>query len=296
MKRLAKIFVNLIAVMMVVVSCFALTACEDIEVLNVTVSVYDTEAKEYEEKTIKIDLYRHLAPKTVDAIIEAVNNGYYTDAVIYKFADTYSSQYMIGDLKYVDGAIVQNDIVAPKVKGEFEYNGVKGSNLTSTKGSIGLWRSWFESDDDYKTSSNARNSGRATWYMPSDGEISGFNGYFCVFAQLDLEDEDTLELYNDLSNLFSSSDYYEKHVIYYTEEGDYKYTDDDSYLNNGLKFNAVPNEDFPSNTEEIEGLFEAEGQQYVCYNYRTVTIPVSNKNVQTKKAVGAKIVSVTVGD
>ncbi len=292
MKRLTKIFVNLIAVLMVAMACLSLTACEDIKVLNVTFSIYDTTSKEFEEKTIKIDLYRHLAPKTVDAIIDAVNEGYYDDAIIYKFADTYSSQYMIGDLKYVDGEIVQNDIEMPQVKGEFEYNGVKGSNLTSTKGSIGLWRSWYESDNDYKTSSNARNSGRATWYVPSEGEISAYNGYFCVFAQLDLEDEDTLEVYNDLSNLFASADYYEKSVVYYTEEGDYEYTSDDMVKNNGLKFNAIKSADFVK--DDIEDLFETEGQEYVCYNYRTITVPFANKSVETKKAIGAKIVSVVV--
>lgn len=288
MKRLSKIFINIVAVLMLVVATFSLTACEDIKVLNVTVSVYDTTSKSYEEKTIKVDLYRHLAPKTVDAVIDAVKAGYYNDTMIYRFYDNYSNQYMIGDLKYVDGEIKQN-VDMPKVKGEFEYNGVKGSNLTSSKGSIGIWRSWFAEDKDYKTSSTARDSGRAVWYMP-DGDISGYNGYFSVFAQLNLEDKDTLELFTDLSSLFGSTDYYETYTVYYT--GTENYTTDDNVKNNGLTYNIVKSTDFVE--ADIEDLFKAKGGQYVCYNHYTIKVPVSNKTVETKKALGAKIVSIEV--
>ena len=76
MKRFSKILVNILAAIMVVVSCSFLVACEDIKVLEVKVNVYNTTDKVMEEKTLTVDLYRHLAPTTVDTIAKYAEEGY----------------------------------------------------------------------------------------------------------------------------------------------------------------------------------------------------------------------------
>ena len=83
MKRFKKIFINLLAVLMIGVACFGLMACEDIRTIEVTVSVYNADDSTMVEKVIKVDMYRHLAPNTVDKITEYVNEGYYNDAMFH---------------------------------------------------------------------------------------------------------------------------------------------------------------------------------------------------------------------
>jgi len=78
MKKFIKKLVNALAVIMVCVFCFSFVACgEDLKRVEVTFSIYNASEEKLEDKTLSIDLYRHLAPKTVDSILENINNGYY---------------------------------------------------------------------------------------------------------------------------------------------------------------------------------------------------------------------------
>ena len=154
MKRIKKLFVGLMAMIMTCVCTFSLAGCvEDIKKLELNIQVYDySTTNEMEDYTISIDLYRHLAPKTVDAIIEYVNDGYYNDAIFYKM-DDYTKQIMVGDLLDKDG--IEQNAIKPEIEGEFEAGGTIGSNLTNKKGALGLWRSWYEVDGDYDNNNNA---------------------------------------------------------------------------------------------------------------------------------------------
>ena len=197
MKRFKRIIVNIMALLLVVVSCAGLTACnKDIRTMTLTISVYnyDEDAPKFETVKLTVDLYGHLAPKTVDAINEYVNDGYYNNTAIYKLTDG-SFGFMVGDIKIENDELKPN-AVKPEIKGEFEKGGTVGSNLVAKKGSIGLFRSWYaEYDKTYSVNDFAMHSGRATWFMPTaDSEISSYTGWFCIFAQFDLEDEDELEL------------------------------------------------------------------------------------------------------
>ncbi len=280
MKRLKKLFVSIVALAMLVCACFSLTACADIKTVEITVSVVDTSTSTLQDKTLKVDLYRHLAPKTVDKMVEYINAGYYNDAVFYHI----ENKVLMGDLAYENGKFVQKEI-KPAIYGEFDRNGTVGSNLLNKEGSIGLWRTWT-ADTAHTTNTSAFDSGRATWFMPTT-DITNYNDYFCVFAQINLEDETNKATWEAISDLFSSETTYEKYTIYYTGSYDAEKVNE----NYGLTFNCVPSADF--NADEIDNLFVAEGEQLVAYNKTEIRAPFFTTSSGTK-LLGAKITKAIV--
>ncbi len=270
MKRTYKLFINLLAIMMCIVCCFSFVGCrEDIKTIELQISVYDyDDDKEYEDVTLTVELYRHLAPQTVDAIIKYVEEGYYDNAIFYKDA-SYSSQIMLGDL-LIDGEDLAQNAIKPQLEGEFEKGAVTGSNLVNNKGYIGLWRTWCAQDNQNAkyAASNGFNSGRATWYIPTAENVE-FNGYFCVFATIDLEDEANTDALSYISEAVDNNA--EQYVIYYTGEYDATKVNE----NYGLTFNSMLKSEFDKlSSDEIEELeiFEAEGSEYVEYNQKTISV------------------------
>lgn len=272
MKKLTKIFVNLLAVLMLSFACISLTACEDIKKLKVTVEVYDYEAKEAVEQTFNINLYRHLAPNTVDSVIANVKEGYYNDCLLY-ISDDWNAQIMFGDYK-MQGENVVFNTVKPQIKGEFTKGGTtQGSNLINAKGYVGLWHSWLAIDNEGEagyTATNSAHTGRTTIYMPTK-TISAYNGYFCVFGEYDIADEDIQELFDLISEALTNSENYTLYTVYYKGEYDKAKAD----TNYGLTGYCVKSEDF---TEE--DVFEAEFGQLVEYNKHEIRI--SNQTVKIK--------------
>lgn len=292
MNSIKKILVNIIAALLLVVSCFAMTACtgEDIVQVELTVSVYnygedledDTDDEGVEPVKLTVDLYRHLAPNTVDQILKYVKAGYYNNTVFYQIdggENNFPNQIMLGDLKADANGVTQNDIM-PTIEGEFEKGGTTGSNLTSKEGSIGLWRSWYDYEDlKYTAQNGAVHSGRATWFMPTSTQ-SVYNGCFCFFGQFDTSSE----AYELIKTAVTHSSNIEEYVIYYTGEYDKNGVDN----NNGLTFNCVPVDDYDA--ENIDGLFEVENDyELVCYNPYTVQIPVDVKGNVTAIVTGVKV-------
>ena len=276
MRKIKTTFLLIMALIMSMVCSIGLTGCiEDIKKLELNIEIYDYEEKtDIEEYTMTIDLYRHLAPKTVDAIVKYVGEGYYDGAIFYKMT-AHSSQYMLGDLLFSESATETQGIVKNDVKpGEFEYGGTVGSNLVNKKGSIGLWRSWYALDGGYQNNRNATDTGSATWYMPTSS-IASYDKYFCVFAQYDVNSDANEETLTALSTAFLA-DNCENYVIYYTGEYD------------NLTFNCVRESKF--NKDAIEDLFVAEGTELACYNYYTISVPVTANGVIGAKIVSAKIV------
>ncbi len=267
MKRLSKIFITLFAIVMLGVASFSFGCTQKITKLTINLKVYNYETTaQMKDHTITADLYNDLAPNTVKTISEYANDGFYNNAIFYKIVGE-SSAYNVGDLFLdADGNIVQK--VKPQITGEFANNNVVGSNLTNKLGSIGLWRSWYESDDNvYRTSSDARDSGRATMYMPTGG-IAGYDGYFCVFATFDPTETANKSAVDALSLAFSTSNY-EEYVVYYT--GDYDKTKADE--NYGLTFHCVTEEQFEEVDEDT--IFDPEGAQLECYGKYTIQVPVN---------------------
>lgn len=277
MKSLKKIFINIMAITMLLIATFSFSACakEEIITLQVKIGAYDTSASAMftEDLTLTIDLYRHLAPKTVDKIVEYVKDtdgNYYNNAIFY--TEDNGKTISVGDLKLIENEIIQT--IKPEIYGEFKTNGTIGSNLKNIKGAVGLLRSTFESDSSLASSSDARDSGRATWYIPTES-ISSYDGFTCIFGKIDFSNEDNTTAFEAIDAILGDSSYYENHVIYYTGE----YDENDTEGNHGLEFHIVAktvwNEGFDISKNQFNGqdVFEAEGQQLKSYNYRTVRLP-----------------------
>ena len=287
MKRLTRVFFTLLAVIIACACTFTIVGCnkEDIRRvrLNIAIYNYDEDNPAVENYTMDIDLYGHFAPKTVDAIEKYVKGKYYNDTVFYKL-DSYSSQIMVGDLKF-DSAKVENlgfylNAEKPKLDGEFTKGGVV-SNLKVKKGSIGLWRSWYAQDGSY-TYANATDSGRATWFIPTSS-ISAYDDNFCVFAQFDVNASNNKKTLTALNNAMSSENYAEYEIYYTGDVGE-----DNDYSK--LTFNCVLEEEFDE--DAIENLFTPEDDQLMSYAHYTVNVPVYTEGTET--FIAAKIVSAKI--
>lgn len=281
MIKIKKLFTLMAALLMAVVCTVSFSGCYRIKEMQLTLSVYDYTNHKYVEQTMDIDLYSRLAPQTVDAIISYAKEGYYDNAILYKIGN-HASQIMVGDYNY-DGEVLSQKEAKPTITGEFTYGGLKvegGSPLKAKKGSIGLWRSWYEQDGSHRGRS-ATDSGSATMFMPTQ-DLSEYDGYFCIFAQIDLEDSQTEKAFNAITTAFDNTEALASYVVYYT--GEY---DKNAELNHGLTFNYLPSEDFDE--DEIENLFVAKDNQLVCYNYHTVSIPVAPNGQPAVKILSAKI-------
>ena len=282
MNKLKRFFITAVALLLSLVCVFGLTACgEDIDEVNVGISMYNFEDGEMQDYSFEIELYRHLAPKTVDAISKYLKDGYYNGAVFYKYKD-YKNQIMVGDLKYDPNLSTNEGFYLdkkPNIEGEFKYGGTIGSNLKNQKGSIGLWRTWAAQDLSFNQGSTGMDTGSATWFIPNY-PMGTYDDYFCVFAQYDVEDAENKEMLDDLNKIFEDSNY-QSYVIYYTGE----------YLTNGegLTFHCVKADKF--NKDNIENLFVAEenSSQYVCYNHYEIQVPMTSDGT-----IAAQITSASV--
>lgn len=280
MKKISKIFVRMLALVLMITACLSFVACKDIKEVKLAVSYYDHSSSQEKEIEFSVDFYRDFAPETVDAMLSYIKDGYYDGCIFYKTAAE-SNVLKVGDLKMVDGQIVKNDI-KPTIDGEFEHGKVKGSNLQNKKGSIGLWRSWTAHDGTYSTSTST-DTGRSTWFMPlTESPISNYEGWFCVFAQIDLEASGANDAFSAIDTLFNDETYFDEYVIYYTGEYDESKADQDY----GLEFHCELAEEFDEETT----VFEAEGNQLVCYNKATIRVA----RVPDTDKVGAVIKSVKV--
>lgn len=279
MKRLIKVFANLTVAVLACMACFCLTACEDLRTIEITFEVYNTAENVVEEKTLSVTMYRHLAPETVDAITGYAKDGYYDGAVIYQNT-SYSSQIMLGSIISKDGELTFNEI-KPEIKGEFKRGGTVGSDLTNVRGSVGLWRTWTVNENGYKTNGSTT-TGRAEWFMPTSS-LSNYNGEFCVFAKIDLDDETNSDTFTDITTYVGGSNR-TSYTVYYTGEYDETKVND----NFGLTGHIVKTSDY----EEPEDLFTAEGNQYVEYNKKTINVPTYEKANVTNFGVVVKSVKV----
>ena len=294
MNKIKKILINVVAVLMLAISCFSFAGCkEDITQIKLNITVYNYEQTEegldkgFEDVTLTIDLYGHFAPKTVENILKYVKQGYYNQTVFYKL-NTFSSQIMLGDYLLDGSSIKDQEKIMPTVQGEFERGGVSGSNLLPKKGSIGLWRTWYNYDGSYNVCNDSMNSGRATWFLPtseSEAALSTYTGWFCIFAQIDLENEDNANALNLIQDAFSSSRT-ETYVIYYTGEYDEAQADN----NHGLTKHIVHEEDFV--LSEVPDIFAASDEELACYNRHNISVPVVEIEEETKVSVVVKSASV----
>ena len=280
MNKLKRVFITMVALVLSCVCMLGLTACseEDIVEAKFNIGIYNYTENQMDSFALDVDLYGHLAPKTVKAISKYIKNGYYDNTFFYKLS-AYENQFMIGDLKY-DPNLQENEGFylneeMPVVEGEFKHGGTTGSNLKHKSGSIGLWRTWSAQDVSYSMGRTGTDTGRATLFMPT-ARMQSYDDYFCVFGMYDPDDSDNEETLLALTSSFDA-DSYEEFVIYYTGE----------YGN--LTFNCVKKSNFVES--EIDNLFKAEegSAQLVCYNHYTIKVPMTDQGEVAAKIVSAKI-------
>lgn len=304
MKRFAKKLFSILISLVLLVCCFSFVACEDIKKIEVTFSVYNGETEELEDKSFTIKLYRHLAPKTVDSILNNVKNkSYYDGVAVYvisgvektkgdvNFADgSYKSVLMMGDLIYneQESTFTQNPIEVDFVHGEFKANGVEGSNLECEAGSVGLWRD-KRANDVYSDNFRA-NTGKATWFMPTNEGLSHYKDYYCVFGTFDINKESVSKDWDLISTSATSSDLQKEFVIYYTGE----YSKDDSLKNNGLQFNCVPFEEYEEMNKDGVFMPDPDPDEDQSYSYYPTKISLStySKEGVVKPAITLKSVKI----
>ncbi len=277
MKRIIRLMVNVLAVAMLFATCMGLVGCANDKVqVELKLAIYNSETHANEDATLTVTLHRDLATETVDAIVSYIEEGYYNDAIFYGLDD---NKIMVGDLKMgADGKIYQNT-VKPTLKPEFENGAVKGSDLKVESGSIALWRSWSVKDG-YSTSASM-DTGRATFFLPTTN-LTSYDGWFCVFATIDLEDATNKEAIDGLkSAVLTNSQTYE---VYYTLADGAEYDAEKDEENNGLTFNCA--EEVPEGVEP----FEPEGEQYECYKQHQIKLAKGAGNTCGAKIVSAKII------
>ena len=288
MKRFIKTICLILSVAMLFVTALSLAACEDIKTAEITVSVYDIENGKQVEKTFSVDLYRHLADETVDAISSYAKQGYYDGLPFYKFVGSNTSQIMTGDIKFDGGAVkLQDADYVKNIAGEYKAAGVVGSDLKNEEGALGLWRTWTANGAYSKNNDAANGSGRATVYMPTSA-ITGYDGYFCVFGKIDLEDDETKEAVSLIKAVFGNSDYTTSYTVYYTGE----------YGEQGEKlvYNCILTSEYNEKLEDDafkDSVFKAEGEQFVSFNSHEITVPMATVG-GVENTVTAKIVSVKI--
>ena len=269
---------------LLICTCFGFAGCsgEDIVKVELKISVFNNEDNEWydeEDTTLTIDLYRHLAPATVDAIVGYINEGYYDNAIFYGHEKD-DTKMFVGDLKMDEnGRIYQNEI-KPQIEGEFEHGGTTGSNLDVTKGNVALWRTWYE-QDGFSVSNN-QHTGRATWFLPVNN-IPTYQDWFCVYAVIDFSNETNANTWEYIKNAVMVSGNYETYELYYT--GEYQATGKED-ANYGLDFHCEKE----VLAEHKDGVFNAEGAEYVLYNQQTIRVAEGKLG----ENCGAKIVSAKV--
>ena len=311
-----KILTNLLAVLLLTLACVSMTGCkkEDIKTAKLNLQIYNYSANGFyaqDDVAMTIDLFGHLAPKTVEAISKYINEGYYNNAIFYQIEVSGVKQIMVGNLLVEGNSIVADadgnvniklNSIKPTLPGEFTNGGTIGSDLLNTKGSVGLWRDWYSSSD--YTYSTGVNTGRATWFM-LDAPQTKYDGCFCVFGQFNLEDTANSTAFSALQTIFSKSDNYEEYKVFYT--GEY----DESKPNCGLTFrcttkdyftklNNYTDEEKEALTEEekaMANIFNSKDEKYedmnCLYGFDSYTIRVP-KNKDGK--LGAVIKSASVTD
>ena len=239
MNKFKKIIIAALSLLMTFICTISFVGCgKDIREVDIKISIYNFSKSKYEDYSMDIELYGHLAPETVSQISKLIKSGYYDNTVFYKLQGR-EDQFMLGDLKYdpnsEDPTIQANcgfylNDEKPTIKGEFKQGGTTGSNLKNKLGSIGLWRTWTAQDSSFNEGSTGTDTGSATWFIPTRG-LSEYDDYFCVFAQYEY-DGDNEETIDALKDLFATTSRYQEFVIYYTGE----YGD--------LTFHCVKAEDF----------------------------------------------------
>ena len=161
--------------------------------------------------TIKMELYPEYAPNTVRNIIRLVENGFYTDKVVYgkdeicvyvgreddSVVPEVKASYMIDTIESGSDADYNYSIA-----GEFFLNGFDKNTLNHEKGTVTLLR------NDYGTglTEESYNSGNTQMAIMMNSDSAKLNGAYAAFGKI-IDGLDLVEkLYNEGEILTKDSD------------------------------------------------------------------------------------------
>lgn len=117
------------------------------------------------DKTINLELYPEMAPKSVANFVKLAKSGYYKGIIFHRIIKDFMIQ--TGGYRIVDGALEESRDV-PSIKGEFASNGFHTNTLKHELGVISMART---SVPDSASSQFFLCAGTATWL---DGEYAAF--------------------------------------------------------------------------------------------------------------------------
>lgn len=157
--------------------------------------------------TVKMELYQEYAPNTVANIIKLVENGYYTDKVIYGKDEIvlYMGVDSDGNEEVPQASLVNPDITAGSdedfsysISGEFSLNGFDQNTLCHEKGVVTLVRKNYGSS----LLEQGYNSGVSKLGVIMKDTAASLNGSYAAFGKI-TEGLELLENYCDTQDIIA---------------------------------------------------------------------------------------------
>lgn len=184
-----KFVLKLITVSLMAILMLSLVACtyraEGSVIQDVT---FNVSCQDKEDIKVTAKLYKTFAPKTCDAILNNVKNGYYNDTAL--VMDKYGDFLVLGSFNYADGNYVEKVYTGNTVKGEFKANG-RESKLTAKAGTLVLLR-----EPDTGKGNAKYDTGKASIAIILRETTMLSNEFYCVFGKIN---DEALESLTDLT-------------------------------------------------------------------------------------------------
>ena len=186
MKKLTKILFTLAVT---AVLMFSLTACKEVDKgskiqrMKIEIEFLDASGAVVDTQTAEAKLYLNFAPKTTEHFMKLAEEGFYDGVTVSHIADNWCE---FGAYTRNDGALVKKDYDYGKVEGEFKNNGLGGTRLTVTKGSLIMKRDYDVSDGSDTTPKYDTAQSSVIVMFNATDKFSVNN--YCVFGMIETED------------------------------------------------------------------------------------------------------------
>lgn len=216
MKRITR-HVSIIGLILVVLLSFFLTACETDSIdtpLSNWKSKYDMstfgildednpfcEIKLSTGDSIRLELYKNAAPKSVENFCKLANNGFYDGIVFHRIIAGFMIQ--TGGFELKQNAIIHKESPYGTIKGEFKENGVENT-IKHKEGVISMARA---SDN---------NSGSSQFFICSNDCRDSLDGKYAAFGRV--IDQESMDVVVELSKIKTTNSY-----LYYGNTPVYSY-------------------------------------------------------------------------
>lgn len=141
-------------------------------------------------QSIRLELYKDIAPESVSNFIELANDGFYNGILFHRIIAGFVIQ--AGGFELQQNAIIQKESPNGTIKGEFVANGVKNS-LQHTAGVISMARA-----SDY-------NSGSSQFFICAGDCRDSLDGNYAGFGKV--IDEESMEVVLDLGRTPTTDSY-----------------------------------------------------------------------------------------